>query len=495
MSLVNDMLRDLDDRKRSPSGAKPSGATAKSRAKRTKGFFILVVCFVIAIVALSVLPDVWVAKITQRVAPKPAVNAEAGVPVAQAVAEDRALVEKQVTASEAPLVVNEGPMTIENPSTSLPAAVIEQINWQMIPQEGGSPVAELTFWLANSTAFVVYEKSAERIELGLQVSDRGELPALPDGLSDVIGKAASVADDQYFRFVIETREPVRFETALKTNPTRFMVTATPKAVTPVAPASRPAEQKPAAVIESTNKTSTKAAEPPASTESITPTQTRPSLQAGTWRKSIYSRTTDAGAVREAKRLMASQQTAQAITVLSEQVARAPKSVQSRYLLAQLLLATEQYPEAQQVFMGAPDNLSWGLLKARYYLQMGQAGAAVQTLSRYPQGQQRADYIQLLAAALQQQGKHKDAVEHYLTLLAMDPNQASAWNRMAVSLEHLGRRQKAIDAYQNALKVAAAPIAERQFAAAQIQGPIPLAQHGAQPPTPTRTQARYESAYV
>ena len=469
MSLVNDMLRDLDDRKR--DGQKTDGlGTAPSKAKRSGGFVALILGLIIVTLVVAVAPKAWFAQVRSLFSSNTLPESET-VPATTVAHTEGVVLEvpniTQTLESSEPLTQPQP----DSPQVNQPQAMtqsIEQINWQMIPQEGGSPVAELTFWLANSTAFVVYEKSAERIELGLQVSDRGELPALPDGLSDVIGKAASVADDQYFRFVIETREPVRFETALKTNPTRFMVTATPKVVTPVAPASRPAELKPAAVIESTNKTSTKAAEPPASTESITPTQTQPSLQAGTWRKSIYSSTTDAGAVREAKRLMASQHTAQAITVLSEQVARAPKSVQSRYLLAQLLLATEQYPEAQQVFMGAPDNLSWGLLKARYYLQMGQAAAAVQTLSRYPQGQQRADFIQLFAAALQQQGKHKDAVEHYLTLLAMDPNQASAWNRMAVSLEHLGRRQKAIDAYQNALKVAAAPIAERQFAAAQIQ---------------------------
>jgi tetratricopeptide (TPR) repeat protein len=482
MSLVNDMLRDLDQRKRSDKTAESVVVGTTNKPKQSNVFIWIVVILLVGILSVAFVPQAWLEQAQTWIAPNR--NPVQATSIAT-LPSDTPQVEAKTTQTapvEASTVVPNAEDSAQKPEpvkVEIPTPLtIEQINWQAVPQVRGGAAAELTFWLAQSTAFVVYYKSEQRIELGLAATERPTLPNFPDELGGIVTQAQLVEDEQYYRFVIETSQTVRFDTALKQNPTRFVVTAKPDLPpAPVRVTKTDTSTKPAAAlvtpkpeVANTVAASTESKNEPTESAS-TPNQPQASnapVEQGTWRKSIYASTTDAGAVREAKRFMSRQEITQAISVLSEQVERAPKSVQSRYLLAQLLLATEQYPLAQQAFAGAPNNLSWGLLKARYYLQMGQAGAAIQTLNRYPQGAQRADYIQLLAAALQQQGQHKDAVDQYVTLLAMDPNQASAWNRMAVSLEHLGRRDKAIAAYQNALKVESAPASERQFAASQVQ---------------------------
>jgi tetratricopeptide (TPR) repeat protein len=189
---------------------------------------------------------------------------------------------------------------------------------------------------------------------------------------------------------------------------------------------------------------------------------------GTWRKAMNTKPTDSSTVREARRLLAKNDINAAVQRLEKFVAQYQKSDQSRYLLAQLYLSTENYSSAQRVIDGAPASLSWALLNARAQLQQGNGDMALALLQQYPEAQAREDYVDLLASAYQLQGDHRQAVQSYLTVLALNPQQARAWINMGISLEHLQQRSRAIDAYQNAIRIPDIPPALRQYAAQQLQ---------------------------
>jgi tetratricopeptide (TPR) repeat protein len=183
---------------------------------------------------------------------------------------------------------------------------------------------------------------------------------------------------------------------------------------------------------------------------------------------MNTKPTDSSTVREARRLLAKNDINAAVQRLEKFVAHYQKSDQSRYLLAQLYLSTENYSSAQRVIDGAPASLSWALLNARAQLQQGNGDMALALLQQYPEAQAREDYVDLLASAYQLQGDHRQAVQSYLTVLALNPQQARAWINMGISLEHLQQRSRAIDAYQNAIRIPNIPPALRQYAAQQLQ---------------------------
>ena len=173
-------------------------------------------------------------------------------------------------------------------------------------------------------------------------------------------------------------------------------------------------------------------------------------------------------MRNARRLLSQQRTDEAMDLLKGYVNTAPSSLQSRYLLVQLYLVTERYTDASAILSTAPDNLSWGLLKARALLQQGEAKQAIRLLEQYPDGQNRQDYLDLLASGYQQTGQHAAAVARYLSLLALNSQEGRWWISLGVSLEHLGQKGKALEAYRSALQIPDLQPSLKQYAQLQSQ---------------------------
>ena len=79
----------------------------------------------------------------------------------------------------------------------------------------------------------------------------------------------------------------------------------------------------------------------------------------------------------------------------------------------------------------------------------------------------AAYHALLATALQQQSRHAEAVQHYVTALRQQPDSSNWLVGLGVSLQAQGNTQGAAEAYQRALDLGL-PASLSQFARDRLQ---------------------------
>ncbi|WP_028470096.1 tetratricopeptide repeat protein [Neptunomonas japonica] len=469
MSLVNDMLRDLDERKR--DGSVNHRPVAKPKRSIGRWIWIALATLIIAAVVYFVAIELrgkvgeradllsWLKQETQAA---DSVNSSS-VPLA--VKSD--VVQKESEANSAK------PETVASESSSPIVTDINLINWTTKTQTSGY----LTFWMGQVKPFVLYEKTANSLDIAIDESRL--VTGLPDMDSLLISAVEIIAEEGKSRFKLTASGPVEFKTQLKKNPARLVVSvnapveassntvvsaqkATVEAMpdTPALAASESAPKKPDVVSIDTQESAVSYAEPAA--------PTMPSQPEGQWRKSLNTLPTDSSTVRSARRLLSQQRTEEAVSLLTGYIEKAPASLQSQYLLVQLYLATERYSRATALLEKAPNNLSWSLLKARSLLQQGQANEAIRLLEQYPDGQSREDYLDLLASGYQQVGQHGAAVARYLSLLGLNPQEARWWINLGVSLEHLGQNSKALDAYQTALQIPNLDRSLKQYARQQSQ---------------------------
>lgn len=469
MSLVNDMLRDLDERKRGDSVSHRSVA----KPQRTIGRWIwivlaaLIIAAVVYFVAVELRGKVgeranllsWLKQETQAA---DSVNS----PLPPLAAKSDA-VQKDSEANETK------PETV-TPEKSSPAVTdISLINWTTKTQTSGY----LTFWMGQVKPFVLYEKTANSLDIAIDESKL--VTGLPDMDSLLLSAVEIVAEEGKSRFKLIASSPVEFKTQLKQNPARLVISV----LAPNDPSSNTVVSAQKAVVEKAPATPESAAiksvakpsdESPVDTPELVNSHVEsvaaamPAQSEGQWRKSLNTLPTDSSTVRSARRLLSQQRTEEAVSLLTDYIEKAPASLQSQYLLVQLYLATERYSRATELLEKAPNNLSWSLLKARSLLQQGQANEAIRILEQYPDGQSREDYLDLLASGYQQVGQHGAAVARYLSLLGLNSQEARWWINLGVSLEHLGQNSKALDAYQTALQIPNLDRSLKQYARQQSQ---------------------------
>lgn len=134
----------------------------------------------------------------------------------------------------------------------------------------------------------------------------------------------------------------------------------------------------------------------------------------------------------------------------------PSLHEARKLLAGLLIRDGRNGEAAALLDSGLEisaaQTDFLLLRARIYTGQGNLAAATALLeSQQPALQQAADYYALLAALYQRSNRHRDAVALYSNMLKLNPGQP-VWNMgLGISLEATGDTVKARDAYERALK--------------------------------------------
>lgn len=449
MSLVNDMLRDLDERQRTEGRAYTTVAN-KPKSHWPRTIIILLLLCVIAVLALNYWPLLhryW-ESMTQEVAPKS---------------------QSTLVNQPNPIVAAQPEEVIDNarPETT-PLNQIRVINWTQTTSQHGV----LTLWLDQVKPFVVYGKTSTSLDIALEETQLSS--GLPDNLAPLLSTVEIVPQADKSRFRMVASEPVNFLIELKQKPARLMIevqTAPKRDVTPsIGETTSAQEQAAKPIVDAPAIPEPSEAAKPA--VSVTPQPTNASgvigASTGAMQKSLKPQPTDAATVRQARRMLAKQEISQAQSLLRTFIERQPKSSwQSRYLLVQLLLATESYEEARTQLQPAPNNLSWALLRSRSHLQQGEATEAITLLRAFSEGVTRQDYLELLASAYQQTGQHDLAVQQYLSLLTLNAQEARWWVSMGVSLEHLGQQQKALEAYQSALAIPRQDRSLRQYAQSQI----------------------------
>lgn len=134
---------------------------------------------------------------------------------------------------------------------------------------------------------------------------------------------------------------------------------------------------------------------------------------------------------------------------------------ARETLAAMLLGAGRLIEADEILEQGrrffARNPTLALLLARLRVEQGQIGAAVTLLEQSLHGATtRPDYLAFLAALYQRELRYDESIESYGRALALQPQQASWWVGMGISLENAGRRADAIKAYEQAAAGALPP---------------------------------------
>ncbi len=154
--------------------------------------------------------------------------------------------------------------------------------------------------------------------------------------------------------------------------------------------------------------------------------------------------------------------------LSEQ----PTHVEARLLYARSLQDLGQTAQAKALLSEGmalkPQAFALHAALAQMQLLGQEAEQAVATLERgLPAAGDNAGYQALLATALQQQSRHAEAVQHYVTALRQQPDASNWLVGLGVSLQAQGNTQGAAEAFQRALDLGL-PASLSQFARERLQ---------------------------
>jgi len=151
----------------------------------------------------------------------------------------------------------------------------------------------------------------------------------------------------------------------------------------------------------------------------------------------------------------------------------PRHAEARYLLASAYIR-QQRPDkgiallAQSVDL-LPEDVRLKRLYAQILYELGQPAEAIRVLRTAPPAiEQETEYYALLAALLRDQARHAEAADIYRSLVRIAPEKSVWWIGLGVSLESIGVTGEALDAYRQALSGEALSGDLRQYVSQRIQ---------------------------
>jgi len=180
---------------------------------------------------------------------------------------------------------------------------------------------------------------------------------------------------------------------------------------------------------------------------------------------------DKQANRQALQDMRNGRTPFAQQLLTQLLDDYPEAHQSRATLIALKLSQGKLEQAQKLLSQglqlAPEQLAFIKLKARILLTQQRPLEAVTELEKHQQGEQDQEYIALLASAAQRGGQHQRAATLYQQLLQLNDRQAQWWIGLAISLEALNQKNAALKAYWQARELPGISPALKSYAEGRI----------------------------
>jgi MSHA biogenesis protein MshN len=132
----------------------------------------------------------------------------------------------------------------------------------------------------------------------------------------------------------------------------------------------------------------------------------------------------------------------------------PENHQARQGLIGLLLQAKKLDEAERVLEEgirlAPAQTGFSMTLARLLADRGDGARAIATLQQgYEHAQGSADYAAFLAALLQREARHEDAIRYFHAALRLRPNAGVWWLGLGISLQAANQPAAAKSAYQQA----------------------------------------------
>lgn len=158
--------------------------------------------------------------------------------------------------------------------------------------------------------------------------------------------------------------------------------------------------------------------------------------------------------RKATSLVQQGRTAEAISLLEQVLQADAANAAARQTLIALLISSKRQDDAMRY---AQEGLNldakqtgFAMILARLQVEKGDQQLAINTLQRsLPYALERAEYQAFLAALLQREGRHKDAIEHYLVAVRKTPQSGLWWMGMGISMQADKRDAEAREAFTRA----------------------------------------------
>jgi len=201
-----------------------------------------------------------------------------------------------------------------------------------------------------------------------------------------------------------------------------------------------------------------------------PSKTKPSFEKITRQLTLVER--DQQANQQALQHMRAGRTQTANELLSKLIKEYPAAHQSRATLVALTLSQGYAPQAEQLLAQglqlAPQQLAFIKLQARLLLSQQQVSQAVELLgAQLDAGAEDQELLALLASACQRDGQHERALQLYLQLLRQNNRQPQWWIGKAISLEALKQKAEALQAYRQARSIVSISPALKAYAEGRI----------------------------
>lgn len=145
----------------------------------------------------------------------------------------------------------------------------------------------------------------------------------------------------------------------------------------------------------------------------------------------------------------------AVEILETVLVKMPAASDIRENLASLYLSSGDYANTTRIvdegLKYARSDAALLTIKARLLLDQGRAGQAIKLLLGYrPELRAFPDFYGTLAAALQSEGRIREAGSLYKTLIQVDPDNGQYWLGYGIALEHDHKPNQAIEAYGKAI---------------------------------------------
>jgi tetratricopeptide (TPR) repeat protein len=168
-------------------------------------------------------------------------------------------------------------------------------------------------------------------------------------------------------------------------------------------------------------------------------------------------------------LIARGRTAEAMSLLARVIEQAPSNGNARATLAALQAESGRRDLALQTLLAgsAIDPERFAMAAAKLQAEHGDAVAALATLERVAVAARTSAHHALAGGLAQRAGEHRRAVEAYRRALAELNAPAIWWAGLAISLDALEDRAAALDAFRRAAVDAGLPAASRRYVLARI----------------------------
>src|SRR5438094_1214141 len=140
---------------------------------------------------------------------------------------------------------------------------------------------------------------------------------------------------------------------------------------------------------------------------------------------------------------------------------------ARQTYVAMLLEQHRVEAARRLLQEAlainPAQPAFAVALARIYTEQRDYRNALEVLDKAGPAARNAEFQAMRGAVLQRLGKHAEAVEAYQNAIRIAPQPGTTWIGLAISLETLGRRPEAAQAYRRALDAGSLAAEAREYA--------------------------------